>query len=99
MKYRVEGGVAVFGTDLVLVLDEKQVDARRHRLDRVEGIENGYRPNSPVQFKDGETIGVECKPSDLPGSVGRFLVAEGETETAAQSRKSTGGKSAAKKAA
>lgn len=104
MKYRVDGGTAVFGTDLVLVLSKQQAEPRMHRLERVKDVENGYRPVTPVQFKAGEILGIECKPDDLPGKLGQVLVATGENETVAKARpaakrKAAAGKKTASKAA
>lgn len=70
MKYRVHGRAAQFGTDLELVLSEKQYDARASKLDPVvrneKALKNTYLPNSIVEFKVGEEIVVKCKSTDLP---------------------------------
>lgn len=71
MRYRVEGGVAHVGTDMVLTLTKEQAAARAHVLERVTG---GYRPKAPVQFKAGETIGLDVPPANLPRNLAVVLV-------------------------
>lgn len=93
MKYRVEGGIAEFGTDLVLDLTDEQAAVRAHALEKVDG---GYLPKMVVQFKAGEELGVDCVPKDLPGKLGTVLVPSGSTETVAV-RRATRKRPAAKK--
>lgn len=81
MKYRVEGGVAAFGIDMVLGLSKDQVAARVAHLEKVDG---GYRPTSVVQFKSGEELSVNCKPDDLPRSLAVVLVPASKPRTAAK---------------
>jgi hypothetical protein len=93
MKYRVEGGTAEFGTDMVLQLTPKQVEPRAHVLEKADG---GWRPTAVVQFKAGEEIGVDCVPAALPGKLGTVLVPAGSKETVA-ARRPTRKRPAAKK--
>lgn len=72
MRYTVEGGVAHVGTDMVLQLSREQAAARAHVLEEVKG---GYRAKSPVQFKAGETIGLDVSPDKLPRNLAEVLVA------------------------
>ncbi|TPN79967.1 hypothetical protein [Mesorhizobium sp. B1-1-2] len=76
--YKVEGGVAHFGTDMVLKLSASQVAARAHLLEEVEG---GYRPKAPIQFKSGEIIGIDLAPDVLPRPLAVCLVIEGADKT------------------
>ena len=73
--YKVEGGVAHIGTDMVLELSPQQVAAREHMLEDVEG---GYRAKAPIQFKAGEIIGIDCAPEHLPRPLAVNLVSEGD---------------------
>lgn len=73
MKYRVEGGVASIGTDMVLTLDKAQAAARTHAL---EAVDNGWRPKSIVQFKVGEVIGIDLALDAMPRSLSSVLVPE-----------------------
>lgn len=74
MKYRVKGGTAEFGTDLVLILTKEQSSVRASSLDEVKGKPDAWKPHRKVQFKDGEELGVECPPEKLPAGLGRVLV-------------------------
>jgi hypothetical protein len=77
MKYRVEGGAATIGADMVLTLSADQVAARRHMLEPVDGGKH-WRPRQVVQFKSGEIIGIDVLPDDLPRSLDIVLVAQGK---------------------
>lgn len=95
MRYKVEGGTAHIGTDMVLDLSKDQVEARAHVLEKVEG---GYRPKTPVQFKAGEEIGIKGSPDALPRSLAVLLVPQGAKTTlgkARSERKRSGKKTAA----
>lgn len=96
MRYKVTGGTAEFGPDVVLQLLKAQVEPREHRLEKVEG---GYRPRGVVQFKAGETVGLDCSPESLPARLGALLVAEGDKETAAKARVSAPKKTSRRKTA
>jgi hypothetical protein len=85
MKYRVEGGVAVVGADMLLLLTAEQVAARRHALEPVEDGKSGgnlWRPRHVVQFKSGEEIGILAEPDDLPRSLALVLVPLGKAKAA-----------------
>lgn len=71
MKYRVAGGVAHVGTDMVLTLGKEQAAVRAHALERVAG---GWRPRQVVQFKAGEIIGIDVAHDDLPRGLADVLV-------------------------
>ncbi|TPK38697.1 hypothetical protein [Mesorhizobium sp. B2-5-3] len=82
--YKVEGGVAHVGTDMVLELSQAQVAARAHLLEKVEG---GYRAQASVQFKEGEIIGIDCAPENLPRPLAVCLVSEGDDVTVSRKPK------------
>lgn len=86
MKYTVSGGVAEFGTDVILRLTQVQAAPRMHALEEVE--DGHYRPTSVIQFKAGETIDVDLVPTQLTGKLGAVLVPSGAAETVAQRRPS-----------
>lgn len=95
MKYRVEGGIAHIGTDMVLKISKQQAEARSHALEAVEG---GWRPRQVVQFKAGEEIEiVGVNPDKLPRPLAMVLVPAGAKETFARIRAAR--KSAPKKKA
>lgn len=95
MKYVVQGGTAEFGTDMVLSLSKDQVAARAHALEEVEG---GHRPKSVVQFKVGETLGVDRAPDKLPGKLGEVLAPAGAKDKATVAQRRTTRRRRAKKA-
>ncbi|MDR7220353.1 hypothetical protein [Aminobacter aminovorans] len=95
MKYLVEGGIAHFGTNMILGLSDEQVAARAHVLEEVEG---GYRPTAPIQFKAGELVEIPGDPDKLPRPLAAVLVPQGDKKTVSQAhqgRKRTGTKSSA----
>jgi hypothetical protein len=72
MKFKVEGGVAEIGTDMVLKLSKEQANARAHAL---EEVKDGWRPKSVVQFKSGEMVEIVGRQVDtLPRSLSTVLV-------------------------
>ncbi|RWC47961.1 MAG: hypothetical protein EOS55_13935 [Mesorhizobium sp.] len=85
--YKVEGGVAHIGTDMLLELSPQQVAAREHLLEEVEG---GYRAKAPIQFKSGEVIGIDCPPEHLPRPLAVNLVSEGDDVTVSRKPKNVG---------
>tara|TARA_R110002167_G_scaffold70512_6_gene199041 strand:- start:114 stop:548 length:435 start_codon:yes stop_codon:yes gene_type:complete len=71
MKYIVSGGIALIGIDMVLTLTADQASARMRNLAPVLNEQGGevkgvYRPKTIVQFKAGETIGLDVDWADLP---------------------------------
>lgn len=84
MKYLVEGGIAHFGTSMILGLSDEQVAARAHVLEAVEG--GGYRPTAPIQFKAGELIQIAGDPDNLPRPLAAVLVPQGDEKTVSQAR-------------
>lgn len=99
MKYRVEGGTAHVGTNMVLKLSKAQAEARAHALEQVEG---GWRPKQVVQFKFGEEIEIlGVNPDKLPRPLAMVLVPAGAKEPFAKiraARKNAPKKARAKKA-
>jgi len=93
MKYKVEGGVAMIGTDMVLRLTKEQAAARAHLLEKVS---DGYRPKAIVQFKSGETIEINATPDSLPRPLAAVLVPQGQKATVS---KAHAGRSRGKKPA
>ena len=59
MKYRVEGGVAEIGADMLLRLSDEQASARSHALEQSDDGKQ-WRPRHVVQFKSGEELGIDC---------------------------------------
>lgn len=87
MKYRVEGGVAEIGADMLLRLSEEQIAARRHAL---EPVDQGkfWRPLQVLQFKVGEEIDLDRKPEQLPRSLAIVLVPAGRRGKAPRAKSS-----------
>lgn len=85
--YKVEGGVAHVGTDMLLELTPQQVAARAHILEEVEG---GWRARAPLQFKAGEIIGIDCAPENLPRPLAVNLISEGDEVTVSKKPKPAG---------
>lgn len=78
MRYRVAGGIAHVGTDMVLKLSEEQAKARAFALEEVPG---GLRPTQVVQFKIGEEfeiVGVEH--DQLPRPLAMVLTSLGAAD-------------------
>lgn len=57
-KYLVTGPRVVFGTGFVLGLSEKQIQSRKHLLEKNR---QGYKVISTVEFKKGEVIDIITK--------------------------------------
>lgn len=96
MKYTVSGGVAEFGTDVILQLTEEQAAPRAHALEEMK--DGRYRPTSVVQFKAGETVDVDLVPTQLTGTLGAVLVPSGAAETGARPGEDAGERPAKRKA-
>lgn len=63
--YRVEGGVARLGPDMLIGLTKDQLAIRAHRVTVVNKLEGGaavVRPNEALDFKVGETIRLQDDP-------------------------------------
>lgn len=72
MKYRVEGGTAEVGTDMVLRLSKEQAAARAYAL---EAVGKDWRPTKVVQFKAGEEIEIlDVNHADMPRTLSSVLV-------------------------
>lgn len=84
MKYRVEGGVAEIGADMVLKLTKEQASARAHALEEVKDVKGGLRPTSIVQFKSGEEIEIvsPAQHDALPRNLAVVLVPLDKKKTA-----------------
>jgi hypothetical protein len=85
MKYRVEGGVAEIGADMLLRLSDAQVAARRHALEQAEDGKQ-WRARHVLQFKSGEELGIDCDPEDLPRSLSLVLVPLGKRRKTARDK-------------
>lgn len=77
-KYRVIGAVAKFAAGQILFLNKEQVSARLHRLEVVKG--GKVIATGPVEFKRGESIGLEDKADRLPASLRALLLTEAEAK-------------------
>ncbi len=97
MKYKVEGGTAEIGSDMVLKLSVEQAAARSYALEKAG---EGWRPTRVVQFKAGEEIEiVGLEHGDMPRSLSSLLVPIGKPKGAKKSDAEAARKAAEEEAA
>ncbi|SHE67895.1 hypothetical protein SAMN02745157_0695 [Kaistia soli DSM 19436] len=89
-SYRIVGGTAHIGLGEVVVLTHAQFASRAHNVDvvRRSGKRVEVRARVPLEFKDGEIIGLHAEP---PKNIVHLLVAEEKGEKAKEPPPITGG--------